>query len=286
MILSNKPASGYESLYHKLFNYINIITSQAIEIDPNATGKTGTHRIIKHDESVHVYEDTAISREQLVSLNSKLSHHKIAIIGLGGTGSYVLDLMSKSPVSTLILIDGDIIEQHNAFRAPGAMNASVFEKDVNKAEYFCSVYSQIHKNISFVPEYLAAENSHHLDDVDFAFVCVDSGESRRKIFNLLHDRNLPFIDVGMGIVFTEDDQFLKGLVRTSLSTPNNRDAENGIDQSSNEEDALYNSNIQVADLNMINASIAVITWKKTCGFYLSDEENPSSIFLIRKNKLL
>jgi hypothetical protein len=37
----------------------------------------------------------------------KLELGKIAIIGLGGTGSYVLDLAAKTPVKEIHLFDGD-----------------------------------------------------------------------------------------------------------------------------------------------------------------------------------
>jgi hypothetical protein len=35
----------------------------------------------------------------------------------------------------------------------------------------------------------------------------------------------------------------------------------------NDEDDLYRSNIQVADLNALNATLAVVKWKKIRGFY-------------------
>jgi hypothetical protein len=37
--------------------------------------------------------------------------------GLGGTGSYILDLVSKTPVNEILLFDSDDFLQHNAFRS-------------------------------------------------------------------------------------------------------------------------------------------------------------------------
>ena len=38
-----------------------------------------------------------------------------------------------------------------------------------------------------------------------------------------------------------------------------------------DEEALYRSNIQVADLNALNAALAVMRWKQYMGFYLDQE---------------
>ncbi|WP_318271316.1 ThiF family adenylyltransferase [Sphingobacterium cellulitidis] len=46
----------------------------------------------------------------------KLERQKIAIIGLGGTGAYILDMVAKTPVKEIHLFDGDSFDQHNAFR--------------------------------------------------------------------------------------------------------------------------------------------------------------------------
>jgi hypothetical protein len=78
-------------------------------------------RLPDEDEaSVFNYTETASDRAGIGALTQKLVGQKIAIIGLGGTGSYVLDLVSKTPVQEIRIIDADEFLQHNAFRAPGA----------------------------------------------------------------------------------------------------------------------------------------------------------------------
>src|SRR5688572_24496500 len=72
------------------------------------------------------YPDTNSSRAGIETLNERFHGQKIAIIGLGGTGSYILDLVTKSPVGEIHLFDGDVFELHNAFRAPGAPGAEDF----------------------------------------------------------------------------------------------------------------------------------------------------------------
>jgi tRNA A37 threonylcarbamoyladenosine dehydratase len=50
----------------------------------------------------------------------------------GGTGSYVLDFVAKTPVKEIHLFDGDIFDQHNAFRAPGAPSGEELEQRLKK----------------------------------------------------------------------------------------------------------------------------------------------------------
>ena len=54
-------------------------------------------------------------------------------MGLGGTGSYVLDLVAKTPVWEIHLFDGDAFLQHNAFRSPGAPSLDELEAQPPKA---------------------------------------------------------------------------------------------------------------------------------------------------------
>ena len=70
------------------------------------------------EDSVFLYEDTASSHAlDIVAINAKLKPLRIVIVGLGGTGSYVLDFVAKTPVKEIHLFDGDTFLQHNAFRS-------------------------------------------------------------------------------------------------------------------------------------------------------------------------
>ena len=84
--------------------------------------------------------------------------------------------------------------------------------------------------------------------------------------------NIPFIDVGMGLELVNGS--LGGILRVTSSTPDKREHVHSgrISFAGIGQDDLYSSNIQVADLNALNATLAVIKWKKIRGFY-SDLEN-------------
>ena len=111
---SSKPADGYRDHYEKMTTYAAIISSPARVIDPNATDQTFPVIEAEDEDSVFNYLDTASSRAEIKAVTRKLELKKFGIVGVGGTGSYVLDLTAKTPAKEIHLFDGDRFLQHNA----------------------------------------------------------------------------------------------------------------------------------------------------------------------------
>ncbi len=117
-IFSSKPPEGYPDYHAKMTAYVNMVTGWAQAIDPTVTAKTFPVVPASEEESVFQYLDTASSRAGIGLITSKLTLAKVAIVGLGGTGSYILDLIAKTPIEEIHLFDGDTLYTHNAFRPP------------------------------------------------------------------------------------------------------------------------------------------------------------------------
>jgi hypothetical protein len=264
----NPPYANY---YEKLTTYVTILLGPAQALDPSVTPIT--HPVIPdHDESsVFEYYENASSRAGIGAIVEKLKLGPIAIVGLGGTGSYVLDLVAKTPVREIHLFDGDTFYQHNAFRSPGAASLDDLEAKRKKVDYFAERYAPMRRNIVAHPDYVTAGNVDELKKMDFVFVCMDDGRAKRVIIEALQHTDVPFIDVGMGLQQTSTSS-LTGIVRVTASTSRTRDAAlrhiSFSDGGANDE---YAENIQVADLNALNAALAVIRWKKIFGFYADIE---------------
>lgn len=280
---SNKPATGYKDYYEKFTRYIEIISSPARAKSDRVTAHT-YHRIVSSNNSVFVYEDTNASRAGISSISDKLKEQKIGIIGLGGSGSYILDLIAKTPVSEIHLFDGDAFCQHNSFRAPGAAHISAFSKEKNKARYFKSVYSRMHRGIKSHAVFLNKSNCRLLKSLDFVFICVDSGTAKREIIAALTKYAIKFIDTGIGLELCANA--LLGSVRntTILNGADSRQL-NTISFTDNTDD-LYATNIQTADLNCLCATLAVIRWKKLCGFYQDLNPKEYSVYTTNDGELL
>lgn len=279
--LSNKQ-NGLppENFYDKVTHYHNLFVSEARVVEPNADGRTGVIHGQRDEKSVFKYQDTASSRAGITALSQKLEDSKVAIVGVGGTGGFILDLLSKTPVSEIHLFDGDDFEPHNAFRAPGATSLDDLQCKPKKVDYFANFYAPLREGFFSHPYYLDDNNIQELDTFSFVFVAVDSGNARRIITEHLTKMKIPFIDVGMGleIVEMEDNtSSLRGTCRVTLATDEKHEhLSHRLDFNEDEEDVLYRSNIQVADMNALNAAMAVIKWKQLMGFYL-DQEQPHNL---------
>lgn len=86
-----------------------------------------------------------------------------------------------------------------------------------------------------------------------------------------------------------DDNKLIGQVRvtSSLNGELGNILEKGqISFSDGDEDDGYKQNIQIAELNALNAVHAVIKWKKHWGFYGQAEDERHSIYLIDDNSVI
>jgi len=281
---SNKPPQGYSNYYEKVKRYADIISAPAKYLDSNVTEKTFKLISDTTNETVFQYIDTNSSRANIDLINAKLAGQKVAVVGLGGTGAYVLDLISKTPVAEIHLFDGDDFDQHNAFRSPGAASIDDLNKKQMKAEYLSGIYSNMHKHIIPHSYYLQKDNMQELDEMSFVLICVDKNSVRNMIANYLVRVNVPCIDVGLGVE-TVDDK-LRGAIRvTTVSKTKNDHLPNRI-FAEDDENNDYITNIQIAELNSLNACMAVIKWKKLSGFYVDQENEHHSVYAIGTSKII
>lgn len=275
-MLSNKPVDGYNDYYDKLTRYIEIISGPANFIDKNVTAKTFRKiRIYQNDNLV--YSDTNSSRSGIDEINLKLRTQKIGIIGLGGTGSYILDLISKTNVEEIHLFDGDNFFQHNAFRSPGAPTISKLSKGQKKVAYFKGIYKNIHNKIITHPYFLNKKNvMKMLSGLDFVFICIDNGEARRIIVDMLNKENIKFIDSGISVI--KEGNMLLGSVRNTFISKFDDEKLMNLLSFDNTNNDLYNSNIQIAEINSLAAVHAVIKWKKDSLLYIDNNEKSNFVY--------
>lgn len=139
-----------------------------------------------------------------------------------------------------------------------------------KAEVYGSIYEPFRKGLTIKTQYIQADSKEAMEDVTFAFVCVDKGEARSGIIELLNGMNIPYLDVGMGL--DRDKGPISGILRTTYVEPAN--AEKVYEKKwiplTDPDDDIYRNNIQIGELNALNACLAVIRFKKLRGFYNDD----------------
>jgi len=265
--LVNGGHANYVNYHHKVVTYVGHLEGPAQVLDPEADARTYPVReAIAEDDSPFRYLDTAAGRAGLNLANQKLALGAVAIVGLGGTGSYVLDLVAKTPVRNIHLFDGDSFMSHNAFRAPGAATLDELRALPKKVDYLRAKYDPLRTGLHVHPNVIDADNVSELEAMDFVFICIDNADARGPIVDALETYGKSFIDVGMGVNQVGDE--VGGILRVTTSWPENRAGfrEHTSFQDARQDDD-YDTDIQVADLNALNATLAVIRWKKWCKFY-------------------
>ena len=178
-----------------------ILSGPAQAIDPNLKANNFCVVAGEQDESVFNYIDTASSRYEIDLVSAKLALEKVAIVGLGGTGSDALDLVAKTPVKQIHLFDGDKFLQHNAFRSPGAASGDELEEKLYKTLVFERLYSKMRRGIFSHSVFIDSANVDQLKDMNFVFLCLDDGIAAHR--QELEQFAVPFVDVGMGIYKAE-----------------------------------------------------------------------------------
>lgn len=262
---SNKPVNGFPDLFEKVESYVRIISGPAMELH-GATPLTFRvdQNVVK--DSIFKFNDTLTSRAGIGDLARKLHDDRVVIIGLGGTGSYLLDLLVKSPVREIRGFDKDLYHVHNAFRSPGQTHSDDFDRP--KAHVYGARYDNFRHGLSLQAKFIDATCAPDVEGATFAFVCIDKGSSRAGVFDLLIASKIPFIDVGMGLDRRQGP--LNGKVRATYYSVENAGEmrTRGLAELADAPDDEYRRSVQVAELNALNAAIAVIRFKQLRGYYL------------------
>jgi hypothetical protein len=286
--LSNKPDDVELMLanyYNKLTHYVRKISSYAQAIDPTVSASSTGSFVRKLVPSVFHYPNTAIARNGLDAYDAKLKLKKVSIVGVGGTGSYILDAIAKTPVQEIHLFDGDTFESHNAYRMPGTVDMGVAYAGRPKTEVFAQIYGKLRTGIVSHPVRIGQDNLQDLDGSDFVFLAIDHGPSRALIADWLVAKGIVFIDVGIGVDKVPEQTSLIGRARYTIVQPSTSQLAATLPRADDPEEALYN-NIQLPELNALNAMLAVIRYKQYLGFFAEEVRVDSLKFVGPWNKII
>jgi len=130
--------------------------------------------------------------------NTMLQSLRVAVIGLGGTGSPIATLLARAGIGELILIDGDKLEKSNMNRVSGYRYDDIGK---NKAQSL-SKYIQslgLHVSVSAIPSYLqeSADAIDALSSADVVFGCTDDQFGRNIMNQAMYYYSQVYIDVGL-----------------------------------------------------------------------------------------
>ncbi len=124
---------------------------------------------------------------------------RVGVVGLGGTGSIVLQQLAYLGVSDFLLIDPDVIEESNLNRVLGAIPSDV---GLTKIDVAASAVKRINPQarVTVVKDsVLKSSVVSLLADTDFVFCCTDSHGSRAILNQFAYQYVVPLIDMGVVI---------------------------------------------------------------------------------------
>jgi molybdopterin/thiamine biosynthesis adenylyltransferase len=282
---SSKPEGrlDYVNIYDKIVAYEKHLGDAARSIDKTANARSGAGNFTETNDSPFAIPDAASARYKIGPANRKLKG-RVAIIGLGGTGSFALDLISKTWVTEIHLYDGDQLLNHNLFRSPGAPEPELLGDFPSKTDYYAGIYARMHKGITSHPVRVTSANVDELAGFDFVFVCVDKGSSRRVIAEGLVRLGIPFVDTGIGVGIFENT--LDGCARTTFIQPGTpwADVEKLLSfGDDDDEEDVYRTDIQIAAINSLNAVMAVTRWQRWVTYLRDERHEQSAVYMIEGN---
>ncbi len=232
--------------------------------------------------------NTFEARSGVRSMQDRIRHQRIVIIGLGGTGAYLLDLLVKTPVAQIHLYDFDDMEWHNFLRAPGAPTSDEINSQkqarLSKVSYYSTKYAPLRDGVvshaAQVTDPAALVEFLSTHSIDFAFVSIDQrreSDSPRQdaVYDALSKAEVPFIDSGVSI--TIENERVRGAVTTSGYLGGSVEWKQAIPNARMGGDAIGYRNVQLPEVNALAASLSVMEWRRRTDQYA----NESRAFLHR-----
>lgn len=263
-LLEDGQMRKYLSFEEKVQTYLHVITAPAMAKYPEATPLRGIEIQATAQNSPLRFPDTSSANYNLNDISSLLRAKKVAIVGLGGTGSYILDLLARTHLELIALFDDDKVHVHTIFRMPGFIDRAIGKP---KVEALASQYRKWHSGIEPVNERITQENIERLRGFDFVFVSVDDGPARRLIVDWLSSNSVPFIDCGMGlnrsVVGLNGAVRITGVDRAAFD----RTIDTAYLPTENAKEDEYGRQAQIAELNALNAALAVVRFKQHFRMY-------------------
>ena len=118
----------------------------------------------------------------------------VAVFGLGGVGSYVVEILARSGIGTLIIIDNDKIDITNLNRQlmTNYDNIGKFKTDVIEKR-LKSINPNI--NIIKISEFITKENIDIVFNkrIDYVVDAIDKIKKKKEIIRICKRNNISFI---------------------------------------------------------------------------------------------
>lgn len=148
----------------------------------------------------------------------RLQEMKIAVVGVGGTGSSVAVQLARMGIKKLTLIDRDVIENSNVSRVYGSKKSDIGKSKVEVLKKYLATFSKV--EVDAVKSDIVKENViADLIDADAIFGCTDNLSSRLILNDVSIQYYIPLIDIGCRINLNKDKTIDQIVAKVQAVTP-------------------------------------------------------------------
>jgi ThiF family len=136
---------------------------------------------------------------------AQLAEARLAIVGLGGVGSMVVQDLARLGVGQLLLIDSDVLDETNLSRVVTATSEDV-RSNPTKTELSVRYAKAVNPKVACetVRDDVAYEDvADKLADCDYIFLCADTMRARLVVNAVVNQHFVPAVQVGSKILVGE-----------------------------------------------------------------------------------
>ncbi len=253
---------------HEDIRVVSLGMNREVLFDPQAARSP---RLEVFDRQIRAFG--AAGQESLQAL-------RVAIVGLGGTGSLIAQQLVHLGVRNFILMDPDVIDATNLNRVANAGANDVGRAKVDVAAQYIEAMANDASVARVIGDVIQSKTARELLNADLIFGCTDSHGSRAVLQQISYQYMIPFIDMGVTIAvadgrishiygrvqllapgfacFTCDGLLDANEVRRDMMTPFERQADPYIQGVREPAPAVMSLNSTVASLS-ITMMLSVVT---------------------------
>jgi molybdopterin/thiamine biosynthesis adenylyltransferase len=171
--------------------------------------------LLNEDRIIYDRQITAFGEE----FQATLKQLRVAVVGLGGTGSAVAEQLVRIGCRSLVLVDPDKFEPSNASRMYGSFSSS--RQTEFKTEIIKAHLEKINPKVRVAEIRDSVVEQRVLESItncDIAFSCTDNDWSRSVLNRFAYQYLIPVIDMGVRVV-VRDGAVVGAAGRVSMIGP-------------------------------------------------------------------
>lgn len=148
----------------------------------------------------------------------QLQHKKVAVFGLGGVGSYVVEALVRNGIGEIVLVDHDVIDITNLNRQLYALHSTIGMNKVDVAKQRCLDINPNLKITTYKQFYLPAQGMESIFlDCDFVVDAIDTVKAKIALIENCYKENIKIISsMGTGNKLNPEEFKISDIYKTSV----------------------------------------------------------------------